>query len=44
MSKRSGSLQRKEMEPLLEAADAMRTADRKHNWSTSLLPPLFQEN
>lgn len=43
MSRLSGSLERKEMDPLLEAEDVMRIANKKHNSSTSLLPPLFQE-
>ena len=43
MSKLSGSWERKEMGPLLEADDIMGTGDRKHNYSTSILPPSFQE-
>lgn len=41
MSKLSGSLERREVVPLLEADDIMGTGDRKHNYPTSILPPSF---
>lgn len=43
MSKLSGSLEKKEMDPLLEAEDIVETGDRKHSLSASILPSSFKE-